>query len=212
MERKLEKCNKRAKLVRKLRTDRAWPQSQLAAVADVSLRTIQRVERDGTAAFETLMSIASALDIDVKDLTHVTLSNSKLNKSLYLLPRISTGNQLSKIIAGADNFQVEHDESDDPRAIGAMKDIIKLLKQDIVRLYDSNLEKKFEVETELTQELNGLEKYGFYIFGIQRRIPNLEDKEISLCTLYMSHSNSPKIVKNKDSRMMVPAVLTEVLR
>ena len=33
-----------ASTVRRLRTERAWSQEQLAASADVSLRTIQRVE------------------------------------------------------------------------------------------------------------------------------------------------------------------------
>jgi transcriptional regulator with XRE-family HTH domain len=51
--------------IKQLREQRAWPQEQLAAVAGLSLRTIQRVEADGNASAETRMAIATALDVDV---------------------------------------------------------------------------------------------------------------------------------------------------
>jgi len=217
MEEELAKSIRRAKFIKKERNLRAWTQTQLAEIAGVNLRTIQRVERDGTASFETLMGIATAFDVDVKELTQPLPANQKKNthKSVYLLPRIATGTQLSSLISRADQFQVEHDESTDPRAIGAMKGIIELLKGDVVRLYDAGPAERIEIEAELTQELNGLEQHGFYIFGIKRTIPHIvnnEEREVSLCTLFMSHSQSPKIVRNRMSNMMVPAVLTEVLR
>lgn len=56
-------------LVKKLREARAWSQDHLAQVAGLSLRTIQRVEADGTASAETKMAIASAFDIEAAALT-----------------------------------------------------------------------------------------------------------------------------------------------
>ena len=47
---------------------RGWPQEQLAQIADVSPRTIQRVEAGGNASHETLRSIASALDVEIREL------------------------------------------------------------------------------------------------------------------------------------------------
>lgn len=58
-----------AKAVRRMRTDRAWSQEQLAEITDVSLRTIQRVEADGSASRETKMALAAAFKIDVRDLS-----------------------------------------------------------------------------------------------------------------------------------------------
>jgi transcriptional regulator with XRE-family HTH domain len=54
--------------VKRLRTERAWSQDQLAEIASLSLRTIQRVEADGSASAETRMAIAAAFGIDVRDL------------------------------------------------------------------------------------------------------------------------------------------------
>jgi DNA-binding XRE family transcriptional regulator len=56
-------------LVKKLREARAWSQDHLAQVSGLSLRTIQRVEADGTASAETKMAIASAFGFEADALT-----------------------------------------------------------------------------------------------------------------------------------------------
>jgi transcriptional regulator with XRE-family HTH domain len=48
--------------IRALRLKRGWTQEQLAEIAGVSCRTIQRTEAVDTAAFETLRAIAGAFD------------------------------------------------------------------------------------------------------------------------------------------------------
>lgn len=54
--------------IRSLRIRKGWPQEQLARIADVSPRTIQRVEAGGNASFETLRSIAGAFELEVHEL------------------------------------------------------------------------------------------------------------------------------------------------
>lgn len=49
------------------REERAWTQRHLADAARVSLRTVQRMEKDGIGSKESLMSIAAALDLSVDD-------------------------------------------------------------------------------------------------------------------------------------------------
>jgi transcriptional regulator with XRE-family HTH domain len=215
MEEILAKNIRRSKLIKRERKERAWTQSQLAEITGVNLRTIQRVEKDGAASFETLMGIASAFDINVRELNQPLLANQKKNsqRSVYLLPRIISGSHLTNVILGADQFQLEHDEAADPRSVNAMKDILKLLKMDVVRLYDANPVERIQVEADMTKEISGLEGFGFYLFGIKRMIPHIDNKtEVTMCTLFMSHSQSPKIVKDKKFNMLVPAVLSEVAR
>ena len=50
------------------REKRGWTQSHLAEVADLSLRTVQRIEANGIASKESAMALASALDITLPDL------------------------------------------------------------------------------------------------------------------------------------------------
>jgi transcriptional regulator with XRE-family HTH domain len=54
--------------VRKIRRERAWSQEQLASVAGLSLRTVQRVEADGCASLETNMALASAFGVPTIEL------------------------------------------------------------------------------------------------------------------------------------------------
>lgn len=217
MEAQMAKNTERAKLVRKQREERAWTQSQLADVAGINLRTVQRLERDGAASFETLMAVAQAFDkMDVKLLTSASRAPAKekapLDKKVYLMPKITSGKDLSNLVVGSDQFQVEHDDDHDPRSIAAMKDILNLLKHDVVRLYDADPAKRLDVEAEMSQEIQGLENYGYYLFGIKRVIPQIAEGRqtlVSMTTLYMSHSRSPKIVKDK-TYMVIPASLPEV--
>lgn len=51
------------KLIKLMREERGWSQEQLAAISDLSDRTIQRVEKDGKCSLETKMALASAFEV-----------------------------------------------------------------------------------------------------------------------------------------------------
>ncbi|MGE4107735.1 MAG: helix-turn-helix domain-containing protein [Bacteriovoracia bacterium] len=217
MEETMAKNIGRAKLVKKEREERAWPQRQLAEVAGVNLRTIQRLEKDGTASFETLMGVAQAFGMDVKQLNPTSKSQEKMipQKKVHLLPRLTTGRDLTNIFEGAYRFQVEHDGADDIRAVNAMADIVTHIKADIVRWHDADPVKRLKIEFQLSQEIQGLEAHGFYLFGIKRTIPEIvegEKTQIGMCTIYMSHARSRKVVRDKNGNMVIPAALAEVIQ
>lgn len=56
-------------IVKKLRQKKHWSQEQLANMAGLSLRTIQRVEAGKAASNETLKSLASVFEINISELT-----------------------------------------------------------------------------------------------------------------------------------------------
>jgi transcriptional regulator with XRE-family HTH domain len=53
----------RGDIVKKMRTDKGWTQAHLAEICDVNLRTIQRVENQGSASLETIMALCVAFDV-----------------------------------------------------------------------------------------------------------------------------------------------------
>ena len=55
--------------VKALREARAWTQAHLADAAELSLRTVQRLERTHAASAETMLAIAAALGVDVASLS-----------------------------------------------------------------------------------------------------------------------------------------------
>lgn len=65
----METMNVDADTIRKLREERAWSQEHLAAVAGLSLRTVQRVESEANASAETRMSLATAFGVDLAQLS-----------------------------------------------------------------------------------------------------------------------------------------------
>lgn len=212
---RISKCVERAAFVKKQRKERAWTQSQLAEVADVDLRTIQRIEKDGAASAETMMAIAGAFKMDVKQLSETALKTKDFDPPrVHLLPRLVLGRDLSSLVVGGNQFQIEHDEDQDQRSVGAMKDIVRELERDVVRLVDANPVERLAIEEELTKEFDGLAIWGYYLFGIRRVIPSFVGGQSSLVlmvTLFLSHSRSPKVVKDK-TIMVIPALLTEVAK
>ncbi|WP_258806478.1 helix-turn-helix domain-containing protein [Pseudidiomarina sp. CB1] len=58
-----------AKLIKQARAQQCWSQQQLAEMAGVSLRTLQRVEKSETASLETVKSLAAVLEIPAAELT-----------------------------------------------------------------------------------------------------------------------------------------------
>ncbi|MGI9234678.1 MAG: helix-turn-helix domain-containing protein [Woeseiaceae bacterium] len=57
-----------AVLVQRLRTEKGWSQEELAIASDLSTRTVQRIESDGSGSTNSVKSIASALEIDMHNL------------------------------------------------------------------------------------------------------------------------------------------------
>jgi len=51
--------------VRQLREERAWSQEHLATVAGLSLRTVQRIEREGNASADSRLALGAAFGVDV---------------------------------------------------------------------------------------------------------------------------------------------------
>jgi DNA-binding XRE family transcriptional regulator len=54
--------------VRRLRTDRGWSQEQLATASGLSLRTIQRVEAEGSASMATRVCLAATFNVPLAEL------------------------------------------------------------------------------------------------------------------------------------------------
>lgn len=68
-------------LVQTLRVKKGWTQEQLAVVAGLSVRTIQRIERGEAASAESLKALAAAFDVDFATLKEPTMDTATLTIS-----------------------------------------------------------------------------------------------------------------------------------
>ena len=64
-------------LIKQARISRNWTQQHLADICDVSLRTVQRVEKTGIASKETVASMSSAFEINSENFVINTKNDSK---------------------------------------------------------------------------------------------------------------------------------------
>ena len=55
-------------LIKKLRNDRSWSQDHLASASGLSLRTVQRIENEGSCSLESKKALASAFEIKSNNL------------------------------------------------------------------------------------------------------------------------------------------------
>lgn len=203
----------RAELVRNERSKRGWSQVQLAEIADLSIRTIQRLEKDGIAAFETLMALASAFNVTVEYLSPAPkkMENPKSQNKVYILPRITSGKELTNIVGGGDLFQQDYDQPDNKEQADMIAGFLQNL-QDIGDIWtDIGPAGQVDFSFGLNEELKLLELAGYKVFGLRRKVlwGNAENKiKAEMCTIVIVSGSSPKIVKDEKLGIEVlPAVL-----
>lgn len=73
-------------IVRKLRLEKGLSQEQLAAMAGISTRTLQRIERGANASPETLKCIASVLETNFTSLRNDTMAAKPNSTAPALTP------------------------------------------------------------------------------------------------------------------------------
>ena len=60
-----------SELIQQLRHKRSWSQEELAIATGLNLRTIQRIENEGTASLQSRKAIASVFDVEIESLSYV---------------------------------------------------------------------------------------------------------------------------------------------
>lgn len=83
------------KVIKQFREDRAWSQNQLAEVADLSLRTTQRIEKSGVASYESAQALAAAFGSDL-----TTLSNREIGRSAQTVKPLRQWARLQGLVIG----------------------------------------------------------------------------------------------------------------
>jgi transcriptional regulator with XRE-family HTH domain len=162
---------------KELRVKRAWSQEQLADIAGVNVRTIQRIEHGDGASFESLKAVANAFGVDVGELlAPPTAASQPADKKdgqqpqrVTFLGRVRTGRQLFNVVGGAEMYSYDHDDAD-----GDDVELIARFFQDIRDYADlwSDIEPgdRIRIPYEFNARIVELEERGHWVFaGSQRR-------------------------------------------
>jgi transcriptional regulator with XRE-family HTH domain len=78
-------------LVIQKRKAKAWTQDELAIASGLNLRTIQRIEKEATASLQSMKALASAFDLNIRDLEYedIEMINELLGKDVLVEMGIS---------------------------------------------------------------------------------------------------------------------------
>ena len=88
------------------RKQRSWSQDELAIASGLNLRTIQRIESEGSASLQSRKALAAALEFDVQDLEREekTMPQKWEYKVVETKDRKALQSELDK--AGADGWEL----------------------------------------------------------------------------------------------------------
>jgi transcriptional regulator with XRE-family HTH domain len=160
-----------APLIREEREKRNLTQEHLAELAEVSARTVQRLEAHGAYSKETLMAVAEAFDVDSRELIKAANERAEKGKQtveeLFLVLRLvrrRTGRALLAEIANGDGMRVDYPEQmtlEQTEAAGHLLDFIR----DFADFHD-DLEPSegLRYDQTVSEQLAGLEKIGLAMY------------------------------------------------
>jgi transcriptional regulator with XRE-family HTH domain len=193
----------------------SWTQEQLAAAADVSLRTVQRAEEGQIIAAESLQALAGALDVTQELLRtdldaaafEAAVKETKSRYKLIALQRLERGNDLRQFMP-ADAYQVDRVDVADEAA----EDAIALLDQQLKDLGDlwRDLEplQRHEALKDVQREIDALRSLGFVVTaGVdQMRLRSEHAQEAFTMTVLhvvVAPTSEPKLFAMRDKTAQV---------
>lgn len=95
-------------ILRKLREKRNWSQEQIATMAGLNVRTIQRIESGHRASIESLKSLASVLEVNISTLQQEIAVIDKTTEEWKRLPLLFRGNFIGSEIEWLGLSQRKH--------------------------------------------------------------------------------------------------------
>jgi transcriptional regulator with XRE-family HTH domain len=207
-----------AALVRAEREKRNWTQEHLAVVADVSTRTIQRFETDGSHSRETLRSVAAAFDVDCQDILKRAREQptqpSSDEPDPFLVVHLSRCYTGKALFDGLDSCHAHH--SDYPEDLSQERAEAVGWLFDFVRDYsdihnDISPSHRIKYEQEITAKLSELGEMGLGVFcGAYRKkftVANSTPMDWRVAIVTVIEINDPRIVKAGDRVQMLPALV-----
>ena len=180
--------------LKELRHQKGWSQEQLSEMSRLSIRTIQRAEKDGSCAIESLKSIASVFEIDFSDLI---FTEDASKKDVEFLIKLEHGKQIADLIPNKHALDFDFDRAiKNPNQIELIYSFFQEL-QDYSDFWDEiEFFERGKIIQKIQELATRLEESNLYIFGngVKREYDKSILKLDVLIIRIYCHDN-PSIVK-----------------
>lgn len=185
-------------LVKKLRAEKAWSQEELAVASDLSLRTVQRIEKNGSISLESKKALASAFGIKTSDLD-IKEDNSAFadedSDAFYF--RVENGTKLAEIVGGAYAYRLNHDDPREQKEAELIASAVQSIKDWGEIWSDLEAGDRVNAAYDLSQLIQELESIGIWVFGVRTNesYPGLEGSKWPVANVFLMREDNPKIIK-----------------
>jgi transcriptional regulator with XRE-family HTH domain len=198
-------------VVKKLRLERGWTQEHLAHLANVNVRTIQRVEKSGICDLETRSALAAVFQVDLKQLDGEAkiqqVKPADGGEPLYY-SRVINGSGVVDIFEGSHWYRFSHEE---PRSSEDADYIAELTSQinDYSECWDMiEPGSKVRATYEFSEMLKEMDVRGFWLFGLrtrgQTKLPARDRTttpfEVKIANFHFAYGDSDGIIVLDPSR------------
>jgi transcriptional regulator with XRE-family HTH domain len=188
--------------IRRERAGRGWTQEKLAEIARIAPRTLQSVETEDRISLATMKAISDALEMTIEELRgKADLSRETPATQDEILPRVSTGRQLTSIMGGAEMFYQDHDDLKDAQEVDLLAGFLQEL-EDIGDLWpEFGAGNRVEMAHHLGARLAEVEAAGFRVFGkrAHRRIVVGGDNQPGVMNMTVAHI---VILRNSNAKIV----------
>lgn len=208
---------KRAEKIESERLKYGWSQEHLAEITELSVRTIQRVEKNGVASLETLQALASAFDLKVEDISFGTDKNQKSNNpKIHFLTRLKSGSEIISNMGKREMHQRSYDElknEEEAELVGNFFDNIV----DLGDIWDDLRETdKIRYTFDLNNQIEMLEDHGFWLFGIRRMVSfpiatvsgQTKDLPMEVGCFFLKRKDCADIKREKPEEEILPVIFS----
>ena len=165
--------------VRQLRVHQSMTQEKLAAMSNVSHRTVQRAERSKTISIETIASLAAALHVTVSDLrdnindhTHNDSDLITDEKNAVVLRRVTSGKSVMDFLFDSFSSSLSCQAEPTNENVDILSALVEQIETHINDPWESYHEKssltlaeRLRTSVALTAQLDELEKMGIAVFA-----------------------------------------------
>ncbi|MEK5233841.1 helix-turn-helix transcriptional regulator [Lysinibacillus sp. FSL K6-0232] len=164
--------------IKELRNLKLWTQAKLAEIANVSERTIRRLEAGENTEKETLLLVLEALGTNLEEIGSMFNNDDTIKEEskekftdIKFLKRIEYGRELVRIITSAHQFGYDYHDCTTDDQINKAQEFLSIVA-DVLGIWDMiEIGQRFDLENDLSNLIKELEKMGLWVFG-DRQVDN----------------------------------------
>lgn len=190
-------------VVKQLRVKRGWTQEQLAQLANVNVRTIQRVEKTGVCDLETRSALASVFQVDLHQLDgqkKIEQATPSSAKRPLIYQRLTSGQSIVDIFVDAHGYRFTHEEPRSKDDADYIAWLVRHIHDYSEAWSDIDPGERVTATYELGEALKELEEHGFRLFGLRTKakkgpppsIPDAEPASLRIANFHVAYGDSNK--------------------